>query len=47
MIELIGIIINLLALIYVLGVIPKRVKQVSNKCDIISKNQGIIEKKIK
>lgn len=39
-------VLNVIAFIYTVYTIPSRVKKNSEKLDIISKNQGIIEKKI-
>ena len=46
MITLVSLIVSLIVLVYILAVIPKRLNQISNKCDILSKNQGVIERKI-
>ena len=39
-------VVTLIVLIYILGVIPKRLKKIINNQNIISKNQVDIEKKI-
>jgi len=45
-ISLVSNIFDLLIIIYVLGVIPSRLKRVLKKQDVIIKNQNIIEKKV-
>ena len=46
LIGIVQIVFGLLVLIYILGVIPKRIKRANDVLDQVTKNQTIIEKKI-
>jgi len=47
LIGIVQIVFGLLVLIYILGVIPKRIKRANDVLDTVTKNQTIIEKLIK